>query len=576
MSAKYRAVLLAVVCGLPVNGWCLVPLADCGQAAAGASLCYTVLLESPQLQRVTMTATLNGIDPRRDALRWTMQQRFAFVRLPEPLLDEPVRATANSTPLEVERSGPYEWRAATAGCESMQLKYVVPLTHRTLDAVKQRDAYEYPYLADDHGLLVTPTLFMFPEDVDVGAIRVCFELPEGWKVVAPWRRLAEREFDPGGREALLNDLLAVGAWHVHEIRVGRFEGTVAVAPGQDDLEKAVIEPIRRIVEYELGLFGRPAEGRYLFVFGRPETSGMAGSPKTRSMTLSVEPRLASRAATHLPHLVAHEFYHTWASARFDMPDELRWLNEGFTDYYAYLVAARLNLSTWEDFANTLADKMRSCARNPSRGKLSLAEVGGEVFFRDQNAYDLAYDGGLLIGGWLDRAIRTQGGGKTLDDLMRAFINDPRWSMDTAPKLADFFVAAREFVGEATMAKLERFVMQPYDFDPTKEYPTVGVEVRHQTCLPKLDLRANLDNTRVVDVERDGLAYGVGIRPGDRLLEINGCRVAGPGEVHRAWRKPVDGRVQVTLERDGKKLTINELLPQVDEFIVSVEPWREHQ
>jgi len=576
MSTSYRLLSAAAFGSVVATGWCATVRPGQRAATNVASLRCTVVLESPPAQRVAVVLAIDGIDPTREKLRWTMPQRFAFVRLAEPLLDGPVRATTNGTPLDLKRVGPYEWDVAVAGRKSMRLEYVVPLTHRTLDVVKQRDAYEYPYLADDHGLLVTPTLFMFPEDVEVSAIRVRFDLPEGWQVVAPWRRVAGPAFDPGDREALLNDLVAVGAWHVHQIRVGRFEGTIAVAPGQDDLEDAVVEPIRRIVECELKLFGRPAEGRYLFVFGRPETPGMAGSPKSRSMTLSVEPRLASKAEQYLPHLIAHEFFHTWAE-RVEMPGELRWFNEGFTDYYAYLVPARLRLKTWEDFANTLADKMRRCAANPLRGKLSLAEAGGEVFFHDQNAYDLVYDGGLLIGAWLDRAIRTRDGRKTLDDLMRAFNNDPRWSTgEVAPTLEDFVAVARQCTDEATATALERFVTQPYRFDPVAAFAGVGVAVRHAGRPPKMDLRANLDGTRVIDIDRSSITYQVGVRPADRFVEINGQAVSNAREVRAAWRQPVGQRIRITLRRDGREVKINCPLPQVERFVVPLEPWREHE
>ena len=98
---------------------------------------------------------------------------------------------------------------------------------------------------------------------------------------------------------------------------------------------------------------------------------MAGSPKTCSMTLNVEPRLALAAGKHLSHLIAHEFFHTWGAGRVALPDEMRWITEGFTDYYAYLVSARLGLNTWEEFAETLGEKMRATDTNPIGGRLSL-------------------------------------------------------------------------------------------------------------------------------------------------------------------------------------------------------------
>lgn len=575
IALSYRSLWLAMCCASLVACSVNQALAESSRGAERPTLRYTVTVESPASQRVQITAVLTGFELPTAAMRWELQQRFAFVRLPEPLIDGPIRARAGGRPLAIERSGPYEWELALEGQREIVLSYVVPLTHRTLEAVKERDAYEYPYLAPDHGLLVTPTLFLCPKDLEPADIRVRFELPPRWGVISPWRLVEEGEYDPGGRDSLLNDLVAIGDWSTHEIRVGEFVGTIAFAPGQATLEANAVEPIRRIVEYELELFGRPARGRYLFIFGRPDTSGMAGSPKTRSMTLSVEPRLAGYASKYLPHLIAHEFFHTWA-AGIEIPDELRWVNEGFTDYYAYLVSARLGLSTWDEFTGTLAEKMRSCAENARRGKLALSTAGGTVFFNDRDAYNLVYDGGLLIGAWLDRAIRQQAQGKTLDDLMRVFHNDPRWTKgDAAPALKDFLDAVEPFVGRAMTAKLQDFVTQPYQFDPLTAFAELGLTIRRETGPPNLDLRANLDGTRVVDIDPGSITYRVGVRAGDRFIEINGRPVNDAREVRLAWQKPVDDRIRITLERDADELKLDEPLPSVERFIVPTEPWHEH-
>lgn len=576
MKLSYRSLGLITFCGLLVTGLAAeMPVRHDGRAER-ASLRYTVSITSPESRRVAVTVSLAGLELGKTAVCWGMRRRFAFVRLPEPLIDGPICATVGGRPATIRRAGPYEWEATAAGQGEITLSYVIPLRHRTLDAVKDRDAYEYPYLAADHGMLVTPTLFVYPKDVAPEDIRVRFDLPPGWQVITPWRAMGTREFAPDGLESLLNDLIGVGAWQTHEIRVGAFVGTVAIAPGQDSLEKTAVDPIRRIVEYELELFDRPAEGRYLFVFGRPDTRGMAGSPKTHSMTLSVEPGLAEHASKYLPHLIAHEFFHTWTAALFEMPDELRWVGEGFTDYYAHLVPARLGLSTWDELAATLAEKMQSCAINPQRGQLALSAAGKDVFFNDRDAYNLVYDGGLLIAAWLDRAIRGQGRGKTLDDLMRAFNNDPRWTQDDANlSLNHFLDVAERFTDRSTAATLERFVTQPYEFDPLPAFAQSGVRIRREIAAPKMDLRANLDGTRVIDVDASSIAYRVGVRADDRLVKINGQPIHNALDVRAAWRKPVDNRIRVTLERDGRELKLDEPVPRIEEFIVPTDPWREH-
>ena len=561
-------------------------VAQADQPGGAPALQYTVAVEPAPASRLAIRASLSGVSPNAEKVRWELPEGFAYVRLPEPLLGGDVEAFADGVSLNVERTGPYAWDVSTAGHTTIELRYTVPLTHREIDAVKQRDAYEYPYLATDHGMLVSATMFIAPAEMSPAEIRVQFSTPDGWSVLAPWREVGPDEFAPVDRESLQNDLIAIGAadsWNTQEIRIGDFVGAIAVAPGQDELVGAVAAPIRRIVESELELFGRPPTGRYLFLFGRPDVQGssMAGSPKTNSMTLCVSPQLAPHAAEYLPHLIAHEFYHTWSSARFDTPDELRWVGEGFTDYYAYLVSARLGLISWDKFAETLAEKMQSCAENPKRGKLSLVDAGGEVFFQGGDAYDLVYDGGLLIAAWLDRTIRradhADAKNATLDDLMRRFTNDPRWEKGrAAPAIADFLAVVEEFAGAEAAAKLNGFVTRPYGFDSVAEFAELGLAMRYEVTKAKLDLRANLDGTRIVDIDPRGGAYRVGVRPDDVLIEVNGQPVSGPGDVHRAWRMPIDDRILVKLRRGEEEVTIDQPVPDEKHFYVPAAPWREHK
>ena len=99
----------------------------------------------------------------------------------------------------------------------------------------------------------------------------------------------------------------------------RPDGGVARVAGHD--VAAQPQAVRR----RIGLAGQYAAvdevltGRQnLVLFGRPDTPGLAGSPKTGAMTLSVQ-RVGDgpRALAPLVHLVAHEFFHTWTASRFD-------------------------------------------------------------------------------------------------------------------------------------------------------------------------------------------------------------------------------------------------------------------
>jgi len=556
--------------------------ADCQAPGETAFELHYTVKPDRAARTVAVAASLTGLDRNIDDLVFSFHPGQSFLKLDEPLIDGPVGAFGPSGPLPIERLDPFNWTVEPSGEGEIRLEYVVPIRHRSLQKVREsHDAYEFPYLDDDHGMLTTWTLFAVPRLGEPARIAVTLEgYADGAEGCAdgadvPWPRTGPATYEPPSLEVLTNDLIALGKWNRHTVRVGDFVGTVAIAPGQPDLERAAAEPIAKIVEAELALFGRPPSGRYLFLFGRPDASGAGGSPKANSMTLTVEPRLAARGVDFLPHLVAHEFHHTWTAGLFHAPDELRWYNEGFTDYFSYLVIARLGLTTWDEFAATLGGKMAECASNPHRGRLSLVDAGGKIFFADRDAYQLVYSGGLLTAAWLDCAIRSLGTGKKLDHLMRDFNNDRRWERGRrAPTVNDFVTAARAYIGEEKANELEAMVRTPFTFDPALAFEPLGVEIVSSIEAADMSLRANLDGVRVINLDPKGIAWQVGVRQGDRFVEINGQAVGNQIEVRKAWRAVKDNRIRLTFDRKEERLIVDEPLPRTKKFTVPLHPWRD--
>ena len=513
-------------------------------------------------ERADVTLVVADWEPEATDLPLALPESFAFVGLPEPLLFGPVTAEAEGRPLELERTGPFDWRVRTAGARRVTVRYAVALTHRTLPEVG-RDAYEFPYVEADHGLLVAGAILMAPREITTKARRVRFELPDEpsgtWSVLAPWPDHVDGGFAPASDGALANDLVAIGAWETRSIEVGGFEAVIAVAPRQPGLLDGVAGPLEDIVRAELAIFGRAPTGRYLFLFGRPDLeNGFGGSPKTSSMTLSISPSLRAEADSYVEHLVAHEFFHTWALARAPLSDELRWVNEGITDYYAHLVPLRLGRMPLEAFRHELGQKLATvdAARPAER---SLEDAGGRAFFEEGAAYQQVYTEGLVLGAWLDAAIRSSSD-LDLDELMRAFLNDPRWD-DPAdrPQPDDFLARVRVFAGDEVAARLSELTRSTAPIDWVELFRSVDVELVRSTHPPQLTPRANFDGTTVTATDPSGLGFRLGLRDGDRLVEVNGRPVSSTEDVYAAWAAPDGDRLEAVVVRGAREHFLDEPL-----------------
>lgn len=457
------ALARGVACGALALAWpgATVAMAEAeeqpGADAAQAGVGWTVRV-LPEERVALVRGEVSGLDPGCPELVLAWADGWAFVRLPEPLLEGAPAARSDGLALSIDRADPYAWRVAKGDARALELEWIVPLRHRDLPAVREgRDAYEYPYLADDHGLLATATLFAQALERERPlAARVRFECPEAWDVLAPWPRAADASYAPGA--ALTADLVAVGAWRTRTVHLPGFEAVIAVAPGQGELFDLVGEPIERIVARELELFGRAPRERYLFLFGCSDVQGFAGSPKSGSMTLAVGGDARAVADRYLPHLVAHEFFHTWGASAGPLADDLRWLHEGVTDWYAHRVQTEVGLASREALEAALGERLAKVEASALAGRRGLVEAGGPAFFEGGADYELVYAGGLLVGAWLEGALRARGA--SLDELLRALWNAPREPEAEPHALADLLALVRERAGAGLAAELEALVREP--------------------------------------------------------------------------------------------------------------------
>jgi predicted metalloprotease with PDZ domain len=524
-------------------------------AAEGLGYEAVVRIDDPAREFVHIEATLTGL---RGPVELALPEHYAFVPVAPRLDGQPSARRGDGHPLALDATSPTTWRLDPGSASDARVSWTVRLDHRRQADVVGRDEYEHPYLAEDHALLVTGAVFLVPQveqTVALLAPRVRFELPEGWPVYAPWPQASPGVYAPTDLD-LVDDLVALGHWHVEAGEVDGLRYAVAFAPGQDDLRDLIARRLPPILEAEVALFGGAPQSDYLFVFGRPDqSSGYGGSPKRNAMTLFVSSDLpAGFAAEGVTHLVAHEYHHTWMKARCEPHDELRFVMEGFTDYYAHVVPWRLGMRDDRSLLLALQEQLASAEGSLARFGGSLVEAGGPSFFEGGAAYQSCYAGGLGLALWTDVALREAGVDEGLDTLLRRFYEDPRWSDGVRPELSHWITLVEDALG-ATLAGTQRAaVHRAGGPDWVALLDEVGVLAERDVVPVSGGVRANFDGTTLTVLDPTGAGALAGLQAGDRLLQVNGRPVSHAGDVHRAWDVLVDGELRLTYERGGEQVT----------------------
>jgi predicted metalloprotease with PDZ domain len=535
-------------------------------------LAATVRIEDPASECVRVTLELSGLaGPTR--LEFPSGHSFVVLepRFAElPVLEEPAPGAS------LERSSSFAFRLDPGAGSSARLRYTLRLDQRRQPEVQGRDEYEQPYLAEDHGLLVSAALLMAPRSVRPTGVR--FELPAGWGIECPWPEIEPGRFLPAAGQALQHDLIAIGAWTVQRQQVAGVDLSVAFAPGQERLAALLVRDLGRIVARELELFGSRPHDRYLLLFGRADQPGaFYGSPKRASMTLSVGADLPPEAfADGLCHLVAHEYHHTWMQARCQPRDELRFLAEGFTDWYAYRLTQELGLLTPEGLRQAFLERLAAAEGALARWEGSLSAAGGPEFFRGGAAYDACYAGGLCLAVLLERALPRAAQESGLDGLMRAFYEDPRWRDGTRPALADWLALLAQQLGPdgaGLLGAIEQALVAPAEVDWAGLFARTGLTLERRVEALEPSPRARFEGTRVTVLDPAGAAAAIGLTPGDRVLEVQGQAVSDEAGLRRAWAPDLEGRLQVRFERGGESQVFSGAYPSRAVWSCSAaKPW----
>ena len=387
---------------------------------------YTVWIEVDAAENVAhMGATLGSLPRDRKSVDLSFPERFAFVTL-RPRFTAPLYATANGRTLAFpERLSDFRFRVATGGAETVELTWSIALDHREQpEVIAGNDGYEHSFVEPRLGMLFTAELVPTPE-IQIDRVQVSLRGEFEGSVLSPWRSSVGQgegtaTWAPSMGE-LSDDILLLGdGWTTVETEAAGLLATFALAPGSEWLKPAIEERLVPVVQTEVDLFGWAPQERFLFAFGPSAgTPGYGGSPKAGSMTLFVSEELPKDVAREsVTHLIAHEFHHLWAHGTLNQSDDLRFVGEGYTDYYAYIVPWRLGMISDATLHKTLESRLAAGAAALDKYGRSLTAAGGPEFFAGREAYDACYAAGLALALWTDLALRKNGQPEGLDELLR--------------------------------------------------------------------------------------------------------------------------------------------------------------
>jgi len=336
---------------------------------------------------------------------------------------------------------------------------------------------------------------------------------------------------------------------------------VADEADQIKLTDQQLKQHRELIDQTNKLFGAHHYAHYDFLLTLSDHTGHFGLEHHQSSDDRLPANMLTddKSYTLMASLMPHEYVHSWCG-KFRRPaklwapdfntveeDDLLWVYEGLTDYWAGVLTTRSGMWSTEQYRDSMASIAAAMSARTGRDWRSLQDTadaapltyyGGGGWGNYRRGTDFYPEGQLL---WLDvdTQIRQLSGGKhSLDDFARAFFGRDNGSYVTRTYTFDDVVSALNGV-------------QPYDWksflrtrlDYTgDELPEHGIEhggwtlvytdkpnaedkaaegLRHNVSLAySLGLSA-AKSGNIYDVQWNGPAFVAGLVPGLTIVAVNG-------------------------------------------------------
>src|SRR5262249_32286118 len=179
---------------------------------------------------------------------------------------------------------------------------------------------------------------------DFDGADVEFKLPDGWHVSVPWEPVAGRPntFHVASFEELTEAFLLAGSHEQFTARSGDTQVAVAVGSDLGKAGEQLRDCVQRLLEASAALFGGTPPGRKLRVGHRGSWGGFNGGVLGQSISLLSDRGFDADETHRWFPFVAHEIVHLWnGGGGLRSRDHDSWFSEGFTEYYAWVLAARL-------------------------------------------------------------------------------------------------------------------------------------------------------------------------------------------------------------------------------------------
>jgi predicted metalloprotease with PDZ domain len=440
------------------------------------------------------------------------------------------------------------WKIGLDGNSPAVLNYKVLLKHGDFGLPYGMD--EAPYITCNDIFWTGRALFVIANMKD---ITVNFELPNTWQISTPWRPLAisKSGFSVPDEKMLTESFLFIGS----QLQEQMYLGNTKILLAMDN----VMEPSRKILQRQIktllmaynNLFGETPDARILIVTSLyDKRNSFDGGVFGSSISMLFGDTPSEKNMYQWVPFLAHELFHLWNGQSIAHSGQDSWFSEGFTDYYALIVCARMGIIDEKEFLQRLERTCEHYYSKPAQSSIS-----------DSREYALQYAGGALAAACLDIQIRKfTSNKKSLDNLMQAMYQE-FGKVQKLYSLKDIIRVTNDIAGWDINEFFEKYIQGTEDLPLESYFAWMGLSLKYEVVeeLPMRDYVIHeMLQIQSLGYTPNGLvikrSQNAGYQDEDLLVAINEKPVSTFNDIQQLVKQLYPGsKIRLTIIRDNNKL-----------------------
>lgn len=505
-------------------------------------------------------------------------------------------ADAAGHSLQWEKVARNTWRVVSANTPTVVLNY---------DVFGNISFAANPYLGEDRAYISPSGLFVHLSGHVQHPVTVEIQLPGKWRRISTGLDPVKGKlntFNAPDFDVLYDSPILIGNQESLEFAVAGVPHFVAIENVAPDVDRnKMIADLKTMVTAATQLMGDVPYKRYTFLMmGR----GRGGIEHANSSSNQFDGTSLSTPAGYLRWLsfICHEYFHNFNVKRirplalgpFDYDQEnltdMLWVSEGLSVYYQDLILVRAGIMTREQYLSKMAAAIGTFENAAGRHYQSATESSlhtwssGSGVGGDRDTTISYYDNGAMLGAMLDLKIRESSGKKrSLDDVMRGmyrtyYLQKKRGFTDAE------FRAECESASGASLSEIFEYASTTKEVDYARYFSLAGLNLDVTTEdaaggfiglntrsdeIPPSEVQPGGGPGRrggngatgargawpefrlvVTDTAFDSPAFQAGIKPGDRVLELDGVAATAAVLSNTLKSKAPGEKIRIHISRAG--------------------------